>query len=181
MCGRTGITMSVAAVLVVSMSGCSNAYAQTAFHACTTCQEQQHVPESTSVPAEQTIEEKSSIASNSKEIIIYMLLSAMSPAYTAAMRDISSFKKDHRSWSIKIIVSGSMEELKQFSTTTILNWPNNLEYTWDIGNSYREEDHVAAPLTYIFRYEGQQQRKEGYVAVSDYISDLERGGLGTSF
>jgi len=108
----------------------------------------------------------------SNEITLFIDLSDSS--FDQAVNGLIKFKNDNLIWTIKGVITGKPDNLKQRLLTKQKFFGSGIEFSIDISGGLAKEFNIIKTPVYIVTYNGKHQKITGLSDFNDFISSLNR-------
>jgi len=106
------------------------------------------------------------------EITLFIDLSDNS--FDHAVNSLVKFKKDNSSWSIKGVITGSSNNLKEKLLTKQKFFGTGIEFSIDLSGSLAREFNILKTPVYLIAHNGSQQKITGPSEFNDFVSRLDK-------
>jgi len=106
------------------------------------------------------------------EVTLFIDLSDSS--FDQAVNSLVKFKKDNSSWSIKGVITGSSNNLKEKLLTKQKFFDTGIEFSIDLSGSLAKEFNVLKTPVYLITHNGNQQKITSLSDFNDFISRLDK-------
>ena len=106
------------------------------------------------------------------EITLFIDLSDSS--FDQAVNSLVKFKRDNPFWSVKGVITGSSNNLKEKLLTKHKFFGTGIEFSIDLSGSLAREFNIFKTPVYLITHNGSQEKITGLSDFNDFISRLDK-------
>jgi len=106
------------------------------------------------------------------EITLFIDLSDSS--FDKAVNSLIKFKNENAGWSVKGVITGSKDDLRQKLLTKQKFFGSGIEFSIDLSGSIVKEFNIIKAPVYLITYNGSQQKLTGLSDFNDFVSKLKK-------
>jgi len=111
-------------------------------------------------------------STNTNEVTLFIDLSDNS--FDKAANSLIKFKNENPGWSVKGVIIGSKDDLKQKLLAKQKFFGSGIEFSIDLNSSLTKEFNIMKAPVYLVTFNGSQQKLTGLSDFNDFVSKLEK-------
>ena len=103
---------------------------------------------------------------------ITLFIDLRDSSFDKAVNSLIKFKNENTGWSVKGVITGSKDDLRQKLLTKQKFFGSGIEFSIDLSGSIVKEFNIIKTPVYLITHNGSQQKLTGLSDFNDFVSKL---------